>query len=281
MKKIETYFKKLELDIAIYVGGAPSFKDLQGVKSNANFMGCLTNVKFTLEEKGQTINFLVKDVAVAVGVDMSKGCPEQLYDPFTFSTKDSSFVFNVQKKDKMDGAFKFRTYMKSGTLLKQTNGNNGFTVAYSTSDVTLTVTANNIDTTAFVTFADVAVNSGNWHTVKFEISPSIVSLDVDNQKNQKPPSSAQPADFFQTKVTAGGYIGCMMDLIINGNRNKPGGLEWQGCNITDFCVFEPCLHGGTCSQDGKSFECDCTGTMYLPPVCQFCKYIVHYFSCIE
>lgn len=280
---INTDYEKLEVDTAIYVGGAQNLNLLLSVESNAYFMGCLTYVNFKPEQQ-PTINFLDKDVAVTYPSSMNNECTAEEYAPFTFSEMDSSFVCPVKglaAANKMDGTFMFRTYNSDGTLLKQSNGANAFEISYKERYIELKVTYANSDYRASISYSHdgpTSMNNGNWHPVTFSISAASFKLTVGSKTDSRP-SSSFPNDFFKGDVTAGGFMGCMRDLKINNeecNPNKDSNIknvEWDRCNITDFCVFSPCLNGGTCSQTGKSFKCACSGTGYNTlPVCQFCKY---------
>ena len=283
-REIKSKYEKLDVDVSIYVGGASSFQNLQGVKSNSPFMGCLTNVEFTPKNQNDLmIKFLDKGVADAVNVNMDKECPSlSTFEPYTFSRQDSSFTFAVVKKDAMTGSFKFRTYKKVGEVLKQTNGDNGFLISYRERYMALKVTIGGKDTVVSLSYTEnePKVNSGNWHVVEFSIGASSFSLTVDTKAPvTKAPTVAFPSDFFSAEAVAGGFTGCMRDLTINAQDKKPvkgvsniKNVETESCNITDLCIFSPCLHKGGCSQDGKSFKCDCTGVGYKGPVCQQRKY---------
>ena len=281
MREIKTVYEKLEVDIAIYVGGAPSFQNLQGVTSNAPFMGCLTDVEFTPEGMSKPIKFLVKGVADPVNVDMDKECPSaSSFEPYTFDGSDSSFTFQVKKSNEMTGSFKFRSYKKFGTLLKHVNGNNGFEISYRERNIGLNVKIGSTNTDVPVAFSssEQKVNSGNWHTIEYSIGSLSFSLTVDN-KTPSSRSGRLPADFFGTQVIAGGFTGCMRDLKINNEEKKPTkgvsdikNVETDSCNITDLCIFSPCLNKGSCSQDGRTFTCDCSTSGYKAPMCQFRKY---------
>ena len=282
-REIKTLYEKLEVDIAIYVGGAPSFQNLQGVKSNTPFMGCLTDVEFKPEGMTEPIKFLVKGVTDPVNVDMNNECPSaSSFEPYTFVGPDSSFTFQVKKNAVMTGSFKFRSYNKKfGTLLKQVNGDNGFTVSYKERFIGLNVKIGNTDTDVSVTFSasEQKVNSGNWHNIEYSIGASSFSLTVDNKSPSSKTPVTFPADFFGTQAIAGGFTGCMRDLKINNEEKKPlkgvsdiKNVETDSCNITDLCIFSPCLNKGSCSQDGRSFTCDCTTSGYQAPMCQFRKY---------
>jgi len=283
IREIKTVYEKLNADIAIYVGGAPSFQNLQGVKSNAPFMGCLTDVEFKPEGMTNPIKFLVKGVADPVNVDMNKECPSAPnFEPYTFDGPDSSFTFQVKKNAEMTGSFKFRSYDKDGTLLKQVNGKNSFTISYRERSIGLNVKIDKSVTGVTMTLSpnEQKVNSGNWHTIEFGISASSFSLKVGVKTPiSKAPPVSFPADFFGTQAIAGGFIGCMRDLKINNEEKKPikgasaiKKVETDICNITDLCIFSPCLNKGSCSQDGKTFECACSISGYKEPMCQFRKY---------
>ena len=279
---INTYFKKLEIDTSIVVGGASNFKSLLSVQSNALFTGCLTDVTFKPENPAITIRFLEKDVAVTYPPDMTKDCTVETYAPFTFSADDSYYKCSVNgltSANELKGNFLFRTYQKDGVLLKQGDVNNGFEISYQEKFIALKLTINKVETTVPFSYGQedvISMNSGNWHVVKFTISGASLKFQVGTKSDTRPIASF-PSNFFKGEVTAGGYVGCMRNLLMNGhecNPNKDSDMnkvEWNKiCNITDFCVFSPCLHDGTCSQTGKTFTCGCSG--YLGPVCQFCKY---------
>ena len=289
IREIKTSYEKLEADIAIYVGGAPSFQNLQGVKSNAPFMGCLTDVEFKPEGMANPIKFLVKGVADPVNVDMDKECPSAPnFEPYTFDGSDSSFIFQVQQNAEMTGSFKFRTYKKEGTLLKQVNGVNEFTISYRERYIGMNVKIGSADTDVSMSFGvnEPKVNSGNWHTIEFGISSSSFSLKVDTKTpTAKAPPVLFPGDFFSAKAIAGGFTGCMRDLKVNGEEKKPlkgvsdiEKVETDSCNITDLCIFSPCLNKGSCSQDGRTFLCDCSASGYKLPMCQFRKYAQIHFK---
>ena len=283
-REIKTLYMKLEVDIAIYVGGAPSFQNLQGVKSNAPFTGCLGDVEFKPEGMMKAIRFLAKGVADPVNVDMDKECPSAFtFEPYTFDGSDSSFTFHVKKSAKMTGSFKFRSYKKFGTLLRQVNGDNGFEIYYRERYIGLNVKIGNTVTDVPMMFGanEQKVNSGNWHTIEYSIGASSFSLTVGYKTlTFKASAVTFPANFFGTQALAGGFTGCMLDLKVNNEEKKPlkgvsaiKNVETDSCNITDLCIVSPCLNKGSCSHDGRTFTCDCSTTGYKGPTCQFCKYV--------
>ena len=286
--KITTNYKKLEVDVAIYVGGAPNFKSLQGVESQKPqfyFVGCLTDVKFRIETvtPPRVIQFLKEGVVESVGVNMKKGCTTVAFQPYTFSKSDSAFTFTIDKKTGVTGSFKFRTYQKFGTLLKQGDEKNGFTIKFGGSGITLSlfVKSTATEVTLSTNVNEAKVDSGNWITIEFNVSATNIRLKGNNKLPvTKNPPEAVGDNFFHSDVTAGGFIGCMRDLKINNKGFKPvkgvdtvKNVEFDKCNITNLCVFVPCLNNAKCTTDGKELTCNCPGTGYKGEVCQWGKYL--------
>lgn len=283
--KITTNYKKLEVDVAIYVGGAPNLKSLQGVKADLYFVGCLTDVEFRIETvtPPREIQFLKEGVVESVKVDMKKGCLTVAFQPYTFSKSDSAFICTIDKKTDVTGSFKFRTYQKFGTLLKQGDEQNGFTIKFGGSGITLSlfVKGTATEVTLSTNVNEAKVDSGNWITIEFFVSATNIRLEGKNKLPvTKTPTEPVGNNFFHSDVTAGGFIGCMRDLKINNNDFKPvkgvdivKNVEFDKCNITDLCVFVPCLNGATCTTDGKELTCNCPGTGYKGEVCQWGKYL--------
>ena len=284
----KTKYSKLDIDVAMYVGGAADFKSLLSVESDALFMGCISEAVFKkiLPGPEKVIDFLKDDKVTTYPNTMTKECMTQTYEPFTFSSDDSSFVCPVRGLSlatSLSGSFMFRTYKTQGVLLKQVNGANQFELSYREKDVDLKVTIGSSETLVNINYQNelTRINKGNWHQVTFTISGNKFELAVGSKKDARTPATF-PSNFFKGDVTAGGFVGCMNELTINNEKCKPNArsqiknVERSGCNITEFCIFSPCLHGGKCDQTGKTFSCGCSGTGYnkgnnLLSVCQFCK----------
>ena len=244
----------------MYVGGAADFKALLSVKSNALFMGCIFQAEFKKILPGpvKVIDFLKDDNVTTYPSTMNKDCVAQTYKPFTFTSDDSSFVCSVHglsSSRSLSGSFMFRTYKTNGVLLKQVDGGNGFELSYMEKAVTLKVTIRNSEIRVNINYQNelTKINEGNWHYVTFTILPASFELSVGSKRETRTPAVTFPSDFFKGDVTAGGFVGCMYELIINNEKCQPNAgsriknVEWSGCNITDFCMFSPCLHGGECT----------------------------------
>ncbi|XP_033360206.1 neurexin-3-like isoform X1 [Bombus vosnesenskii] len=73
-----------------------------------------------------------------------------------------------------------------------------------------------------------------------------------------------------------GYVGCMRDLVINGQpidiagyaQQQDSGAVRPACHTqTSHCASQPCMHGSHCLEGWNRFHCDCTGTQYTGPTC--------------
>ncbi|XP_046600908.1 neurexin-1 isoform X2 [Neodiprion lecontei] len=73
-----------------------------------------------------------------------------------------------------------------------------------------------------------------------------------------------------------GYVGCLRDLVINGNpvdiagyaQQQDSGAVRPACHVqSPHCASEPCMHGGHCLEGWNRFHCDCTGTPFTGPTC--------------
>ncbi|XP_048506164.1 neurexin-3 isoform X4 [Athalia rosae] len=73
-----------------------------------------------------------------------------------------------------------------------------------------------------------------------------------------------------------GYVGCMRDLVINGNpvdiagyaQQQDSGAVRPACHVQSaHCSSQPCMHGGHCLEGWNRFHCDCTGTPFTGPTC--------------
>lgn len=98
-------------------------------------------------------------------------------------------------------------------------------------------------------------------------SASIVASTVVGQWGQAPRRQTMPR----------GFVGCVQDLLLNGNRVSLAALarrqETEGvvpfCRTPSApqCANYPCLHGGVCTEGWNRFVCDCRATGFRGPVC--------------
>ncbi|NXD62089.1 CRUM1 protein, partial [Eolophus roseicapillus] len=72
-----------------------------------------------------------------------------------------------------------------------------------------------------------------------------------------------------------GFVGCMEDLQVDTEAVLPANLlegesspvKW-GCDRTEWCLSQPCFHGGLCVDLWATFRCDCSRP-YGGPACSY------------
>ncbi|XP_018315863.1 neurexin-3 [Mycetomoellerius zeteki] len=73
-----------------------------------------------------------------------------------------------------------------------------------------------------------------------------------------------------------GYVGCMRDLVINGNpidiagyaQQQDSGAVRPACHMqASHCSSNPCMHRSICLEGWNRFHCDCTNTSFTGPTC--------------
>ncbi|RNA23776.1 neurexin-1-like isoform X2 [Brachionus plicatilis] len=98
------------------------------------------------------------------------------------------------------------------------------------------------------------------------------------------PSTRVPP-YFYSAMLGNGYVGCILDLDINGqsvNLTYFAGLEGVSGVNSDVCSPMPnqcdigqCLNEGICIEGWNRFECDCSSTGFNGPICNQRKYKIY------
>ncbi|XP_039586501.1 protein crumbs homolog 2 isoform X1 [Passer montanus] len=72
-----------------------------------------------------------------------------------------------------------------------------------------------------------------------------------------------------------GFVGCLQDLRVDAEAVLPAALALRGssparpgCDRTEWCLSQPCLHGGLCLDLWATFSCDCARP-YGGPACSY------------
>lgn len=79
-----------------------------------------------------------------------------------------------------------------------------------------------------------------------------------------------------------GFVGCLEDFQVDAEAVLPGDLPVgesspvkRGCDRTEWCLSQPCFHGGLCVDLWATFRCDCSRP-YGGPACSYGKCHVIY-----
>lgn len=132
-----------------------------------------------------------------------------------------------------------------------------------------------IEVIFFINVNEVKVDIGNWIIIEFFVFVINIRLEGKNKLLViKILIEFVGNNFFYFDVIVGGFIGCMRDFKINNNDFKlvkgvdiVKNVEFDKCNIIDFCVFVFCLNNVKCIIDGKELICNCLGIGYKGEVC--------------
>ncbi|KAF2981482.1 hypothetical protein EK904_009603 [Melospiza melodia maxima] len=140
------------------------------------------------------------------------------------------------------------------------------------------------------------VDDGQWHKVEVVVH-STVQLKLWHgsceaglclQSSPVPPSTAVIPQAFLNLYIGGaegpmanntgsqqGFVGCLEDLQVDAEAVLPADLPLgepsparPGCDRTEWCLSQPCFHGGLCVDLWATFRCDCARP-YGGPACSY------------
>lgn len=142
------------------------------------------------------------------------------------------------------------------------------------------------------------VDDGQWHKVEVVVH-SMVQLKLWHgsceagvclQSSPVPPGTALIPQAFLNLYIGGaedpmanntrsqqGFVGCLEDLQVDTEAVLPADLLLGesspvklGCDRTEWCLSQPCFHGGLCVDLWATFRCDCARP-YGGPACSYGK----------
>ncbi|NWI93638.1 CRUM1 protein, partial [Pitta sordida] len=138
------------------------------------------------------------------------------------------------------------------------------------------------------------VDDGQWHKVEVDVH-SAVQLKLWHDSCEAgvcllsttiPPGTAPSTPAFSSLYIGGaeeplanntgsqqGFVGCLQDFQVDAGAVLPLDLRLgessvvqPGCERTEWCLSQPCLHGGLCVDLWATFSCDCARP-YGGPAC--------------
>ncbi|NXD74944.1 CRUM1 protein, partial [Halcyon senegalensis] len=140
------------------------------------------------------------------------------------------------------------------------------------------------------------VDDGRWHkvevvlheTVQLKLWHDSCEAGVCLQSSPTPHSPALvPPSFLNVYIGGAdvpmanntqsqrGFVGCLEDLRVDAEAVLPehlplgeSSLVQRGCDRTEWCLSQPCLHGGLCVDLWATFRCDCSRP-YGGPACTY------------
>ncbi|XP_076226293.1 neurexin 1 isoform X6 [Nomia melanderi] len=288
----------------LLVGGGADARSLQGAKGINNFVGCLKKVEFVAE--GLKLEVIEAARGGAVGAaawgKMEFHCREpRATDPITFTTRDSHLVLPPWKAAKSGSiSFKIRTSEANGLIMYSRSGAHARQdlFAFEIFGGHLYLHVDLGSDPVKVKASKQRVDDGTWHdvalrrverdgrvivdgsTVEFRTPGDSTQLDLDGLLYiggvGAPFAPLTIPPVLWTGALRQGYVGCMRELVINGQpidiagyaQQQDSGAVRPACHSQpSHCPSEPCMHGGHCLEGWNRFHCDCTGTPYTGPTC--------------
>uniref|UniRef100_A0A8C9EV35 Crumbs cell polarity complex component 2 n=1 Tax=Pavo cristatus TaxID=9049 RepID=A0A8C9EV35_PAVCR len=127
------------------------------------------------------------------------------------------------------------------------------------------------------------VDDGHWHkvevvlqnTVQLKLWHDSCDAGICMQSSPVPHNATSIPQAFLSMYIGGGFVGCLEDLQVDAEAVLPVALPvsevspvTQGCDRTEWCLSEPCFHGGLCVDLWTTFRCDCLRP-YGGPACSY------------
>nr|XP_022331115.1 neurexin-1-like isoform X8 [Crassostrea virginica] len=290
----------------LYVGGHPHATRLgQGIIVTNYFKGCLKKViymadslKLDLSKMASTGNSFVQ-VEGKMTFNQCQDIVET--NPITFTTPES-FIPLPRWEVSKEGStlsFTFQTSEDKGVMIYNSRRGNSDFFAFEIFDGYLWFIID-LGSGAFKDRIATKVNDKLPHlvTLKHFATRKSGSFSLDSQvKDYTVPGNSTNLnldgelyvggfgtsnDDIPRDLWAGtlgyGYVGCMQDLVLNGNKvdlltvarkNSRSGIgDHCKAELWDKCLTRPCLNGGVCSEGWNRYLCDCRGTSYRGTQCQ-------------
>ncbi|NXO35180.1 CRUM1 protein, partial [Locustella ochotensis] len=143
---------------------------------------------------------------------------------------------------------------------------------------------------------ELRVDDGQWHKVEVVVHSAVqlklwhgsCEAGVCLQSSPVPPGPAVTPQAFLNLYIGGtedamasnsrsqqGFVGCLQDLQVDAEAVLPAALALgersparPGCERTEWCLSQPCSHGGLCVDLWATFRCDCARP-YGGPACSY------------
>ncbi|XP_063694628.1 neurexin-1-like isoform X3 [Bolinopsis microptera] len=268
----------------IFIGGGESLTQLDGVRSQLNFVGCLQQLTFNKMK-------MLKD-AKADGLGYSVHgrldwmCSNIQYVPVTFGSSESKLELDQWMLNR-GLSLQFKTSYPDGIIAFTGTESTYLSLELIEGSLVFTAQKNGEKTTAQVgsNLAD-----SNWHSLTARYDTTTITLHIYGDVGDVQEDSARfrvQGDFnIRSPLMLGaadessplfksGYRGCIrgfsiqqevIDLYTKLVTQPPGVVAGCG-SLDEACSIQPCYHGSVCNQEMNSFTCDCTGTGYEGTVC--------------
>ena len=289
---IQGDYHHLDLNGNLFIGGmGPTDYKYYLVTDTRNFRGCIENLRFRgknllRDAEGERNGFKVYG-------KVSFRCEKLDYRVVTLANPNAGFRVTVRKlpvdNDTFSTSFQFRSHIKEGLLLSRSAIKVKLHLRLLAGALLYDVTAPNGSNTLLSLGSN--LDDGEWHKVNASVRGREVRLQLDGQTRTKPLNHSvllmlDFANKSRLKIFLGGYdekrafpgfVGCLLNLQIDSQRITLKNLKKSKhtnddlrytCRLQNHCEPNPCRNQGRCSQDWKSFYCNCEYTQFEGKRCE-------------
>ncbi|KAJ6647209.1 Neurexin-4 [Pseudolycoriella hygida] len=280
--RLKAEFNRLNLNRALYIGGAPNIQE--GMVVQQNYSGCIENLFLNSSNVIREMKYAyeIGEALRYTKINIGLNCPDPPITPVTFLTRGShARLKGYEGVQQMNVSFLFRTYEDKGVMLHHDFTSRGYVKLYLEEGKVKVEIQTDDNPKAILDNYDEQFNDGRWHSLVLTIAKNSLVLDID----QRPMRTTRLLSMTTGGIywIAGGkkkdgFVGCMRMISIDGNYRIPS--EWKeneycckeeivfnSCHTIDRCNPNPCKHGGLCRQNSLEFFCDCQNTGYAGAVC--------------
>ncbi|XP_023246980.1 neurexin-1 isoform X2 [Copidosoma floridanum] len=301
-------FTRLASERLFVGGGLVDAKELsvqtQGSKGTLNFIGCMRKVEFHAEKtRLDLIQATLSGTpgAAAWGKIVFQCKEPRSSDSVTFTTRDSHLVLPPWKTAESGSiSFKIRTNEPNGLVMYSRSGSTTRSdlFAFEILDGFLYLHMDLGEGPVKVRASEKPIDDSTWHeiTLRRVLREGRVVVD-ESPVEFRPPGDQTQLDLDGLLYIGGvgapfapltvppvlwtgslrqGYVGCMRDLVINGQpidiagyaQQQDSGAVRPACHAQGaHCNSRPCMHSGRCVEGWNRYHCDCTGTAFTGATC--------------
>ena len=289
-------FSRLDLDIALYVGGINKPEQRKHdvwVPKTKYFKGCLSNVRFRSRDILHSAKFKLQNT-VTHGV-VPFHCIADTYEPMSFLNSNSKMLIEREKQTAQDTVLSIalRTFEANGIIATMSTTNGHVTLTIIGGKAYLSIAFDHlIGPEKKVTISVGKLNDGDWHNVEIAIDTKRNSMTLkvdDNPKTfnfQRHFELSRELGSFTKIIRLGGpsirhpgFVGCLRSVRLDEKNitwetmksSQMSGIS-KSCSPKDLCFPNPCLNSGNCSQNHGQFSCTCQKSSFKGKLCEHSIY---------
>ena len=295
-KILQEDYQHLDLSGDLFIGGMRlSDYKTYFLSGTGNFRGCIEDLTF--RGKNLIKEAESKSTGYKLYGNVAFKCEKLDYRVVTLPNPNTGFRVTVRKlpadNNTFSTSFHFRTHTKNGLLLSRSAIKVKVHLRLSAGALLYNVVAPNGSKTVLSLGSN--LDDGEWHKVNASVRGRDVRLQLDGQVRAEPLNQSRLlmldfANKSRLKIFLGGFdehrdfngfVGCLFNLKIDSQKITSKNLKKSKhtsedlrntCRLENRCEPNPCKNHGRCSQDWKTFYCNCEYTQFEGERCEISIY---------